>query len=265
MSTIKLIAIDQDGTLLNDQGVVSERDVRAVQTAVSQGIIVIIATGKTYASAVPVMAQLGIRAPGVFTQGLLVCNADGTVRHEHVLEKETAVKLIQFAEARNLPQTAYCGSRILSSRAGKYRTVVHEKYHEPLPEVVGSLLRIMDTIRINKFLVSDEGNNDETRRQLTELVGDSATVTQAVPEYIEVLPPGTSKGHGLQLLLDDLRILPEEVMAIGDGENDLKMLHMAGIGVAMGNGKTAVKSIADYVTADNNHSGVAQAIEEFIL
>ena len=82
MSKIKLIAIDQDGTLLDDQGSVSERNVQAVQTAVAQGIQVIIATGKTYASAVPVMAPLGIQAPGVFTQGLVICNADGSVRHE---------------------------------------------------------------------------------------------------------------------------------------------------------------------------------------
>lgn len=265
MSTIKLIAIDQDGTLLNDQGVVSERDVQAVQTAVSKGIQVIIATGKTYASAVPVMTQLGITAPGVFTQGLVICNADGTVRHERSLERETAVSLIQFAEAHNLPQNAYCGARILSSRAGKYRALLHEKFHEPLPEVVASLLDSIDTIRINKFLISDEVTNDETRRQLTDLVGDRATIVQAVPEYIEVLPPNASKGHGLQLLLTDLGILPHEVLAIGDGENDLEMLHMAGIGVAMGNGKTAVKSIANYVTADNNHSGVAEAIEKFIL
>jgi Cof subfamily protein (haloacid dehalogenase superfamily) len=120
-------------------------------------------------------------------------------------------------------------------------------------------------IHINKFLISDEVNNDETRHQLTVLVGDRATVTQAVPEYIEVLPPGASKGRGVRMLLDDLGIEPEEMLAIGDGENDLEMLQMAGVGVAMGNGKTAVKAIADYVTSDNNHSGVAEAIEKFAL
>ena len=92
-----------------------------------------------------------------------------------------------------------------------------------------------------------------------------ATVTQAVPEYIEVLPLGASKGRGVQMLLDDLGILPEEMMAIGDGENDLEMLQMAGIGIAMGNGRTAVKAIADYIVSDNNHSGVAEAIEKFAL
>ena len=72
---------------------------QAVQTAVLQGIQVIIATGKTYASAVPVMEKLGIESPGVFTQGLVICNADGSVRYERALDRETAVQLIQFARS----------------------------------------------------------------------------------------------------------------------------------------------------------------------
>jgi Cof subfamily protein (haloacid dehalogenase superfamily) len=265
MSKIKLIAIDQDGTLLNDQGSVSERNVRAVQTAVSQGIQVIIATGKTYGSAVAVMAQLGIQAPGVFTQGLVICNADGSVRHEKALDRETAVQLIQFAENHNLPQSAYCGLRILTPRPDAYQKLLHEKYHEPAPVVVGSLLDIIDDIRINKLLLADEKTPTETRRALKALVGDKATVTQGVPEYLEMLPPGASKGRGVRMLLDDMGIYPDELLAIGDGENDIEMLQMAGVGVAMGNGRTAVKAIADYITSDNNHSGVAEAIEKFAL
>lgn len=265
MPKIKLIAIDQDGTLLDENGSVSERNVQAVQTAVAQGIQVIIATGKTYASAVPVMARLDIKAPGVFTQGLVICNADGSVRYERALDRETAVKLIQFAEDHNLPQSAYCGVRILAPRDDAYQKLLHEKYDEPASVIMGPLLDIIDDIRINKLLIADEVTPDDTRRHLKELVGDTATVTQGVKEFLEVLPPGASKGRGVQMLLDDLGIKPEEMLAIGDGENDLEMLQMAGVGVAMGNGRTAVKAIADYITLDNNHSGVAEAIEKFTL
>jgi Cof subfamily protein (haloacid dehalogenase superfamily) len=265
MSNIKIIAIDQDGTLLSDDGSISERNVQAVKTAVSYNIQVIIATGKTRGSAVNVMAQLGIEAPGVFTQGLVICNADGSVRYEEALDRETAVQLIQFCEEHNLPQSAYCGAKILAPRPSAYQRLLHEKYHEPPLDVVGPLLNLIDEIHINKFLISDEKNNAETRRQLELLVGDKAVVTQAVPEYIEVLPPGASKGRGVKMLLDDLGFAPHEMLAIGDGENDLEMLQMAGVGVAMGNAGTAVKAIADYVTTDNNHSGVAEAIERFAL
>ncbi len=263
MSEIKLIALDLDGTLLCNDGSVSERNVRAVKTAVSHGIHVIIATGKTRGSAVKVIAELGLTTPGVFTQGLVICNADGSVRYEEALDRETAVQLIQFAQENNLPHSAYSGARIFSPREDYYQRLLQEKYHEPPLVIVGSLLERIDELGINKFMVSDEVSNDATRRCLTDLVRDRAVVTQAVVEFIEVLPPGASKGRGVKMVLDDLGILPQEMLAVGDGENDLGMLQMAGVGVAMGNASPSLKAIADYVTADHNHSGVAEAIEKF--
>lgn len=260
-----MIAIDQDGTLLSDDGSISERNVRAVKTAVSRNIQVIIATGKTRGSAVNVMAQLGIETPGVFTQGLVICNADGSIRYEQTLDRETAVTIFAFCDENQLPYSAYCGMRIIAPHANTYADLLRDKYLEPFVEVVGPLAALRDTHRINKIVISDEENNDSTRAQLEILVGHQVTVTQAVPEYIEIIPTGASKGLGVKRLLTDLGYVPSDLLAIGDGENDLEMLQMAGVGVAMGNAATAVKAIADYVTADNNHSGVAEAIERFAL
>ncbi|MCB8984134.1 MAG: HAD family hydrolase [Ardenticatenaceae bacterium] len=262
---IQLIALDLDGTLLCDDGSISARNVQAIQTAVSQNIHVILATGKTRASAHGVFTQLGHELPGVFTQGLVIQQADGTVCHETVLDRETAVRAITFAVQQQLPHLAYCGQRIVTPEDHAYSRLLYEKYHEPAPEIIGPFLEQIDDLHINKFLVSDETHNDATRSRLTDLMGEHATVTQAVPGYIEMLPPGTSKGKGVQLLLDDWGIPPTAVLAVGDGENDLDMVRLAGVGVAMGNAIPALKTIADYVTADNNHSGVAEAIERFAL
>ncbi len=265
LNGIQLIAVDLDGTLLCDDGTVSERNVQAIQTAVTHGIQVILATGKTRGSANGVLARLGLTSPGVFSQGLVIHNADGSIRYDEALDRATAVQAITFAEERKLPHHAYAGLRILTPYDNPYRHRLHDLYHEPLPEVCGSLLALTDSLRINKFMVSDEAHNDATRAALTELVGDRATITQAVPGYIEMLPPGASKGRGVARLLADLGIPPSAMLAIGDGENDREMLQMAGIGVAMGNGATAVQSIADHIVPDNNHSGVAVAIERFVL
>ncbi|MBK8985879.1 MAG: HAD family hydrolase [Chloroflexi bacterium] len=262
---IQLIALDLDGTLLSDDGTVSPRNTWAVRTAVAQNVQVILATGKTRSSAVALLPQLGISSPGVFTQGLVIHNADGSVRHETWLDQETSVQAITFALQQQLAHHAYCGSNIFTAYDNPYSHRLHEQYHEPLPQVIGPFLAQIDGLRINKFLVSDEQNNDVTRRRLTDLLGDRAVVTQAVSGYIEILPPGASKGRGVQRLLADLGIPPSAMLAIGDGENDLEMLQMAGVGVAMGNAKSTVKAVADYVTADNNHSGVAEAIERFVL
>ena len=95
---IQLIALDLDGTLLCEDGSVSARNVQAIQTAVAQNIQVILATGKTRASAIAVLGQLGLQTPGVFTQGLVIHNADGSVRHETVLDRETAVRALDLLE-----------------------------------------------------------------------------------------------------------------------------------------------------------------------
>lgn len=262
---IRLIALDLDGTLLCDDGSVSERNVQAIQTAVARNIQVIIATGKSRASAAGPLARLGLQTPGVYTQGVMIHNADGSVRYAEALDAETAVQVITFAAAAGLAHHAYCGARILTPYDNPYRRRLHEQYHEPLPEVVGPLLPHIKGQAVNKLLVSDKANNGATRARLAALVSDRASITQAVADYIEILPAGASKGRGVRRLLADLAIDPAHVLAIGDGENDLEMVQMAGIGVAMGNGAAALKAIADDVVPTNNESGVAVAIERYAL
>ena len=86
-----------------------------------------------------------------------------------------------------------------------------------------------------------------------------------VPTMLELLPPGSSKASALKVLLQDLKIAPENVMAMGDAENDIEMIQLAGVGVAMGQAEQAVKDAADYVTASCDQDGVAQAIERYVL
>lgn len=262
---IRLVAIDQDGTLLNSDGQLSEQNSRAVRRAMAQGVMVIIATGKSPASARGTLAGLGLEAPGVFTQGLIVFGADGSVLVEEGLARETAVSVIHFAETHRLPILAYCNERMLAAQKDRYSDLLYHHYHEPQPEIVGSLLPWVDKITMNKLLVSDEVNTAATRAALEQLVGDQAIVLQAVKEYLEILPPNTSKGKGLRHLLAHLNIDPAEVLAIGDGENDLEMLQMVGVGVAMGNAGTAVRAVANHIVATNDQHGVAEAIEKFVL
>ncbi|MCB8968317.1 MAG: HAD family hydrolase [Ardenticatenaceae bacterium] len=265
MTPIQLIAIDLDGTLLADDGVVPALNIHALQQAMAAGVLVVLATGKTRGSATAVIEQLDLKTPGVYCQGLVLHCGDGSVWREETLDRETAVDVITFVEAQQLPYLIYDGARILASSENPYRHLLHKKYHEPLPELAGPLLPQVDDLRINKFLISDERSNDETRARLETLVNGRATVTQAVPEYIELLPHGTSKGKGLALLLQKLGIPWEAVLALGDGENDLEMLQLAGVGVAMGNAAPAVKAVADYITLSNNEAGVATAVTRFVL
>lgn len=261
---IQLIAIDQDRTLLDSNGRLSGQNKRAIHRATKQGLTVIIATGKSVASARGVLADLGLPLTGVFSQGLVLYDA-GQVIHEIGLARETAVSTITFAETQQLPIIAYCGERMLTDLASPYSDLLHTHYQEPAAEVIGSLLGWVDRIRMNKLLISDEVNTATTRAALEKIVDGKAEVVQAVPEFLEVLPVGTSKGGGLAHLLARWQINPAVVMAIGDGENDIEMLQMAGLGVAMGNADAAVQATADVVVASNDENGVAEAIRRFVL
>ena len=101
-------------------------------------------------------------------------------------------------------------------------------------------------------------------RTATQPCADAEVFTSQA-HLLEALPPGSSKGAGLKWLLDDLGLDPAQVMAIGDGDNDIEMLQLVGLGVAMANATDALKQVADYVVNSNEADGVAEAIERFIL
>lgn len=124
---IKYIVIDLDGTLLNDKHKLSERNKSAIKKAIEQGVKVILATGKTRTGAEPVIKELNLDTPGVFVQGLLTCNADGTVRQDIKLDPVTARRAIQFAESQGFEVVAYNGNRLVcKALEGALRPVLAE-------------------------------------------------------------------------------------------------------------------------------------------
>ncbi|XP_057959430.1 endoribonuclease YBEY, chloroplastic isoform X2 [Malania oleifera] len=113
------------------------------------------------------------------------------------------------------------------------------------------------------FLDTSEGVSTTLRPYWSEATGDRARVVQAVPDMLEVVPVGTSKGSGVRVLLDHLGVTAEEVMAIGDGENDIEMLELASLGVALSNGSDKAKAVANVIGASNDDDGVADAIYRY--
>ena len=263
--SIILVAIDLDGTLLTPESTLTARNASAIRRACSAEVSVILATGKSRASAHEVIEELDLRMPGVFTQGTTIYDAKGDIWHETSLEKKTAAGVLQFAEERELPYIAYAGERILTPAESRFRRQLHDQYREPLPEIAGSLLPQLERLAINKLVVCDPVDDGVARAALEELCAEEAHVTQAVPHFIEVLPGEASKGAGLRWLLEQMNVSPQQVMAIGDGENDVEMFQLVGLGIAMGNAHPRVKAVADHVVTSNRHSGVAEAIERFVL
>ncbi len=262
---IELIVLDLDGTLLMGNGRIHPNNIQPIRQTIARGIPVVLATGKTRWSALEVIETLGLTTPGVFNQGMIICDADGAILRLVTLDTAVAATVLDFAAGRNLPVNAYSPDGLWTTADDQYRHLLHSKYREPLPAFSPDLRQKLANIRFTKLLISDEAHNDETRADLEHHVAGQAIVVQAVPEYIEVLPPGVSKGEGVGWLLAEMGIAPATVMAIGDGENDIEMLQMVGLGVAMSNAHDSVKAAADVVVASNEAAGVAEAVERFVL
>ncbi|HEX2619083.1 MAG TPA: Cof-type HAD-IIB family hydrolase [Phototrophicaceae bacterium] len=267
---IKLIAVDLDGTLLNSQHEMTEKTEKALKAAIAQGVKVVLATGKTRHSAEGIIKRLNLTTPGVYLQGLSVHYPDNSVRHQLTLTPDVLRRVITFAEDRGFDVVAYSGTRIMIRAASASATELTVDYGEPAPDVVGPLQNIVDNTQINKIIVvkrNDARKITALRWQLSMQLDakKEARLTQALPDMLEILPPGASKGNGLKTLLKELDVKPEEVLAIGDGENDIEMIQLAGIGVAVGNASEKLKAIADYVVASNDEDGVAEAVERFAI
>lgn len=262
---IKIVALDMDGTLLNSQHQLSPRNEAALAELHRRGIPIVFATGKTRHSAVPIIERLGLKTPGVYVQGLLIANADGSVRYQRTLDQDLAEEIAQFAAEMDCAMVAYAGNRIITDQRNEL-TDIFIRYHEPTPEPYGSWEAAFAATPVNKFIIiSTRAGIDQMRPQLEARVNGRATVVQALDYMVEILPHGASKGDGVRRLLEELNIDPQNMLAIGDGENDIEMLQMAGIGVAMGNAMPSARAAADYITTTNDEDGVAAAIERFVL
>ena len=266
-SSIQAVVVDLDGTLLNSKHLVSQRNQQAIQGVMELGVSVFLATGKTPYSARGIHKELQLGTPGVYVQGSLAMYADGRVWMERQIESDLAARLFTYAEQAGFPTIVYNREQLLATKQNWFfpNLVAHG---EPEPEIVSTIQ--WNQISVNKLFMVGPEDIDRVQSLRSELESEFGkqivSFTQsAIPYAIEVLPANTSKGHTVQTMLEGMDIPLKKVMAIGDGENDIEMLQVVGLGIAMQNASPAVKSYADYITTSNDDDGVAAAIERFVL
>lgn len=268
INPIELIVVDLDGTLLNSDHQMTERTEKALKAAMEQDVQIVIATGKTRISGTDIITRLGLTTPGIYLQGISIYKPDGTITHEKTLDPALARRVITFAEDRGFLVGAYSGTRILVRELQPGSEQLASLYHEPMPEAVGALQNILDEMPVNKLIIikpDDARRITALRWQLSMQLDGQGRLVQALPDMLEVLPPGASKGAALKVILKELNIPADRVMAIGDGENDIELLQAAGLAVAVGNAVPALKEVADEVVGSNDEDGVAEAVERFVL
>ncbi|CAA0810544.1 haloacid dehalogenase-like hydrolase family protein [Striga hermonthica] len=182
-----------------------------------------------------------------FTKGLLVYGREGREIFRRNLDVSICREALVYSHNHKIPIIAFSEDRCLTLFEHPLVEALHTVYHEPKAEIIPSVEQLLADKEIQKliFLDSSEGVAGTLRPYWEEATQARASVVQAVPDMLEIVPPGTSKGNGVRILLDHLGVPPNEIMAIGDGENDVEMLELASLGVVLSNGSEKAKAVAN--------------------
>lgn len=263
MNTMKLIAIDLDGTLLNNEGRVSDLTAEVITEVRNMGHKVVIATGRHTNSALPIAEQLGLTDAIVCFNGGLVMNlANDQVELSHSYVQNDInilTKLIRMWGYSFITSTQH--SYQIESQYG--HLVDHFKEIGAQLEVVNSFKDIEEPI-LKTMIVGEERELDEIERFIQPTV-PHLQVVRSGEESIDVMNRKASKGAALQWLADYYQVKKEDTISIGNYYNDISMLTYAGTGVAVDNAPDQVKQQADIVTHSNEEYGVARFLEEHLL
>jgi Cof subfamily protein (haloacid dehalogenase superfamily) len=263
---IRLLAIDLDGTLVNDRLEMDPRDVAAVKAAAAAGVTVVLATGRMFKSSLRYAEQLGLTGPIINYQGAVVREiASGEVWYRCELTVPMQQRVLAIAEPRDWHVNAYVDERVYTARARPEADLYARIAMVPY-EVVGPLSKWVSQDSTKMVLVDlDPADVPARMAELSTWMGDVARVTRSLDWFVEVVNPQVSKSAALAMVADRLGITRAEVGAIGDNLNDQDMVSWAGFGVAMGNAPEALKAAAKYVTGPIGEAGVAQVIERFVM
>ncbi|MGW8956734.1 Cof-type HAD-IIB family hydrolase [Paenibacillus sp. NPDC055715] len=261
----KLIAIDIDDTLINDQKEVTPATQLALEAAVAKGVVVTLATGRAYASAKQLARQTGLNVPIITYQGALIKNLlDENVLYERYVPLVAARRLHEFCVERNLHLQTYIDDKLYTREDNqKIKDYTELNNTEYFVEPVFSKVVALPT---PKMLIIDEPEVlDKLIPELRQLLGSEVHITKSKPHFLEIMHHEGTKGHALTFLANHYGCDLSETIAIGDSWNDHEMLECAGLGIAMENAIPDLKRLADYITSSNNEDGVKHAIDKFVL
>ena len=267
----KLLVVDIDGTLLNRDGAISDEDTGALTRACRSGVHVSLSTGRVVVACLPILERLALDGYHMFFDGALVFNPQ---KNQEVYVEQIPAQLVkQIADIARLQEVnldLYSITHFFTERE-TWATEIRRRFFNLKPTVV-NFDDVWQEERIIKATIVVRSDEEKARAQdiyqhFKDQLSFSWTRTPAYPEidFINVRAIGVSKGKALEALASFLGLSLTDVVAIGDGTNDVSLLSTAGLAIAMGNAHDELKAVADHVTLDVDHNGVAAAVDRFLL
>lgn len=266
--TIKMLAIDLDGTLLQDDLKISSQDRRAIERARKKGVKVVIATGRMYSTTVKYARTLELDTPLICFNGAYITDIENKVKLEHYLiSMDYARRIHQEVSRRGLHANYYLEDDIHVAELTELAAHYQERLEVPI-HVEHDMTAFFNAHKeLTKITIQSKKEEEinSMAAWIEKMWAMELYVVRSNTHFLEVSYPGITKGTGVKRVAKELGVQQEEIMCIGDNFNDLSMLEYAGIGVAMGNAGNEVKGKSDFVTECNKNNGVGVAIEKFIL
>lgn len=265
----KMIVLDLDGTLTNNKKEITPRTKQALMQAQAAGVHVVLASGRPTYGIVPLAEELKLKDNGgyilAFNGGKIIDCTNNKVLFEQKLDEQLVPILFQEAKKAGMEILTYQGEGIAATNKDD-EYVQHEAFINKMPVMQYDDFLNQLVYPINKCLiVGDPTPLHELEIRLAKELEGKMDVYRSADFFLECVPLGIDKARSLDRLISSLRISREEVIACGDGYNDLSMIRFAGLGVAMANAAQDIQSEADFVTLSNEEDGVAHVIEHFIL
>ena len=283
---INLIATDMDGTLLNAAHEISEENIQAIKYAQSQGITVVIATGRAFYEANAPINQTDLKVPYICLNGAEVRDESFNIMSTSNLNRELINRITVELNKENIFYQVYTNLGIytenplrdleiyidIAQRAGqeadveKIKSGIQKRIDNGTLKVVDNYDKIQDTPGeiVMKILAFDSDLEKIDRVSETLAKSESLAISSSSRGNIEITHSDAQKGIALNTIAERLNIDMENVMAIGDNMNDVSMLERVGYSVAMENAAPEVKAIAKYETDSNEQSGVGKAIMKLL-
>jgi hypothetical protein len=255
---IKLVAIDLDFTLLTAERTPHAEGAKAIQIALQNGILVVPASGRNYASIQPFANQLGLGPGAVASNGGHVVGLDGAELRYTQLDQSVLHAVLDFATQHRLYTKLYTRSGVHSLYENEFAQLYRSRAKHVFPQPIS--LEEAKSIAVAKLMMVDSPARLATIRPDAEqlFAPELAEWVASEPEYLEVLPANVDKGSGLALLAQSLNIQNAQIAAIGDYDNDIQMVRWAGFGAAVANASPGLLQVAKHVFSSNEEGGVSE-------
>lgn len=262
MTGIKLIATDIDGTILKHNFEFNPEVKDCINDLTEHGVQVVLVTGRMHSATTYIAEELGLDTPIVSYQGGLIKH-NGETLYEKNLDPMRAREIIAWAKTNDVHLNLYMEDQLYVEKDDE---VIRRYTGE---RKAGFLVKSFDELeldRINKLLAVDFEDYERVTRWKDYLSATFKDVdfVKSMPYFCEVSHPEATKYHAVTFLTKHFGLKQEEVLTIGDQDNDINLLKAGGVKIAMGNATENLKAVADYVTDTVGNNGFVKAMEKFV-